>query len=167
MIFKFAMESLDKNLFKRLNSLLEKEIQEVNDSSIDFYLDRSNRKVQERTRGTIDFKHRFVLLEILYLLAKNAGTYFDKEKLAKSIWKDEYNPLIHDKLIYTSVSRLRKLIEPKVDNAEKEKRGSKRKYIIRGKDGYTFHPEIKIRFHMDPKITIGKTIGNVDLGSPV
>jgi len=165
--FKFAQEALDKNCFKRLNSLLEQEVQDVNDSSIDFYLDRSNRKVHERTLGTIDFKHRFVLLEILYLLAKNAGTYFDKEKLAKAIWKDEYNPLIHDKLIYTSVSRLRKLIEPTIDGPDKEKRGSKRKYIIRGKDGYTFNPDVKIRFHMEPKVTVGKTIGNVELGSPV
>ena len=110
--------------------------------------------------GTIDFKHRFVLLEILFLLSKNPGTYFDKEQLAKMIWKDEYNPLIHDKLIYTSVSRLRKLIEP--TDAD-----SKRKYIIRGKDGYTFNPLAKIRFHMEVKTNSERSIGNVDLSSPV
>ena len=111
--------------------------------------------------GVIDFKHRFVLLEILFLLAKNCGEYFDKDKLAKSIWKDEYNPLIHDKLIYTSVSRLRKLIEPK-DNSE-----TKRKYIIRGKDGYTFNPTVKIRFQMENRLSPGKAIANVDISSPV
>lgn len=94
-------------------------------------------------------------------MAKNSGSYFDKEQLAKSIWKDEYNPLIHDKLIYTSVSRLRKLIEPKGEN------GEKRKYIIRGKDGYTFNPRAKIRFQMEAKVQTEKTIGNVDLSSPV
>jgi hypothetical protein len=86
--------------------------------------------------------------------------------LAKSIWKDEYNPLIHDKLIYTSVSRLRKLIEPEKETGD-GKRVSKRTYIIRGKDGYTFNPEVKIRFHMESKMPVKKAIGNVDLGSPV
>ena len=159
-MFHLAQESIDTTVFRRLNNLIESEIEDVNDSTVDLYLDRTNRKIVERSLGTIDFKHRFVLLEILFLLSKNPGTYFDKEQLAKMIWKDEYNPLIHDKLIYTSVSRLRKLIEP--DDAE-----SKRKYIIRGKDGHTFNPLAKIRFHMEVKTTNERGIGNVDLSSPV
>lgn len=159
-MFNLAQESIDVKIFKRLNHLIEAEIEDVNDSTVDLYLDRTNRKIVEKSIGTIDFKHRFVLLEILFLLSKNPGIYFDKEQLAKMIWKDEYNPLIHDKLIYTSVSRLRKLIEP-------EDADTKRKYIIRGKDGYTFNPLAKIRFHMEAKTTIDRSIGNVDLSSPV
>jgi tetratricopeptide (TPR) repeat protein len=159
--FNLAREMTDNMTFRRLAELIDTEIEDVNDSSVDLYLDRTNRKIKERSLGTIDFKHRFVLLEILFLLAKNPGTYFDKEQLAKMIWKDEYNPLIHDKLIYTSVSRLRKLIEPKSD------RSDRRKYIIRGKDGYTFNPLAKIRFHMESKTIQGRTIGNVELSSPV
>ncbi|MBC7539370.1 MAG: winged helix-turn-helix domain-containing protein [Bacteriovorax sp.] len=159
-MFHLAQESIDVAVFKRLNHLIEAEIDDVNDSTVDLYLDRTNRKIVERSLGTIDFKHRFVLLEILFLLSKNSGTYFDKEQLAKMIWKDEYNPLIHDKLIYTSVSRLRKLIEPTDSD-------SKRKYIIRGKDGYTFNPLAKIRFHMEVKTNSERSIGNVDLSSPV
>lgn len=159
-MFALAQESIDKNVFKRLNQLIEDEINDVNDSSVDLYLDRTNRKIVERSLGTIDFKHRFVLLEILFLLSKNPGTYFDKDQLARMIWKDEYNPLIHDKLIYTSVSRLRKLIEP-------DDKDTKRKYIIRGKDGYTFNPLAKIRFHMEGKQGNDRSIGNVDLSSPV
>lgn len=158
--YNLAYESIDRKYFKRLSNLIETEIQDVNDASVDIYLDRINRKIKEKTLGIIDFKHRFVLLEILFLLAKNRGEYYDKEQLAKSIWKDEYNPLIHDKLIYTSVSRLRKLIEPK-------DLSSKRKYIIRGKDGYTFNPDVRIRFQMESKIKAEKNIGNVDLSSPV
>jgi tetratricopeptide (TPR) repeat protein len=159
--FNLAKDAVDESKFKRLNNLLVSEIHEVNDSSVDIYLDKTNRKIKEKTLGVIDFKHRFVLLEILFLLAKNRGEYFDKEDLARSIWKDEYNPLIHDKLIYTSISRLRKLIEPK-DNKE-----TKRKYIIRGKDGYTFNPDVKIRFQMEVRTSPGKAIANVDLSSPV
>ena len=113
---------------------------------------------RHKTLGTIDFKHRFVLLEILFLVAKNPGQSFDKEDLAKSIWKDEYNPLIHDKLIYTSISRLRKLIEPK---------GSERKYILRGKDGYTFNPRVNARFHKEESAQSKKIISNIEINTPV
>lgn len=160
MFYHLGLETCDPKVFKRLAKLFNREIEDVNDSSVDIYLDRGNRKVKEKTLGTIDFKHRFVLLEILFLLAKNPGQYFDKEHLAKNIWMDEYNPLIHDKLIYTSVSRLRKLIEPKIE-------GSKRKYIIRGKDGYTFNPDVRIRFHKESKLVSERVIGNVELSSPV
>lgn len=154
--YSLALETIDQDSYKRLTQLLHKEIQDVNDSSVDLYLDRTNRFVKERNLGEIDFKHRFVLLEILFLLAKKPGEYFDKEQLAKSIWKDDYNPLIHDKLIYTSVSRLRKLIEPKTADG-------KRKYIIRGQDGYTFNPLVRTRFHMEAKLSKAETIANVEL----
>jgi len=158
LVFELAQDITYSSSFKRLSSLLQSEIQDVNDSSVDLYLDRNNRVVYEKAMGPIDFKHRFVLLEILFLLAQNPGRYYDKEGLAKSIWKDEYNPLIHDKLIYTSVSRLRKLIEPK---------DGKRKYIIRGKDGYTFNPRIKTRFHREHIKHGVSSIANVELSSPV
>ena len=69
--------------------------------------------------------------------------------------------MIHDKLIYTSVSRLRKLVEPK------QNKESRRKYIIRGKDGYTFNSSVKIRFYRENKELIDKPIANVELSSPV
>jgi tetratricopeptide (TPR) repeat protein len=158
MNLELAQITLDKENFRRLSGLIENAFLDLNDSSVDIYLDRQNRVVNEKILGTIDFKHRFVLLEILFLLAKNPGIYFDKEDLAKHIWKDEYNPLIHDKLIYTSVSRLRKLIEPK---------NGKRQYIIRGKDGYTFNPNVKTRFHKENERISYKSIGNVEISSPV
>lgn len=143
--------------YKRLTKLIEDQVEDVNDSSVDLYLDRHNRVIHEKDLGSIDFKHRFVLLEILFLLAKNQGESYDKEDLAKSIWKDEYNPLIHDKLIYTSISRLRKLIEPQ---------GGKRKYILRGKDGYTFNPRVNARFYKESTFE-KRLVGNVDMNAPV
>ncbi len=158
LFFNLAATSIDEMVFKRLSEKIKLEVDDVNDSSVDLYLDRHNRLIHEKDIGTIDFKHRFVLLEILFLLAKNSGSYFNKDDLAKLIWKDEYNPLIHDKLIYTSVSRLRKLIEPK---------GNERKYIVRGKDGYTFNPTVKARFHRETESQDQKTIANVEISSPV
>ncbi len=156
--FDLAKKSINHNKFKKLSSTIDGEVNDVNDSSVDLYLDHHNRVIVEKSRGMIDFKHRFVLLEILFLLAKNSGEYYNKEDLAKDIWKDEYNPLIHDKLIYTSISRLRKLIEPK---------DGKRKYIIRGKDGYTFNPRINARFHKESDSSASSSLGNVDISSPV
>ncbi len=158
--FEFAASLVDGNEFVRLHQYIQSEMADVNDSSVDIYLDRVNRKISEKELGVIDFKHRFVLLEILFLLANNIGIYFDKDRLAKAIWKDEYNPLIHDKLIYTSVSRLRKLIEPKGAK-------SKRKYIIRGKDGYTFNPHVRIRFHSETSAERDQSMANIDMSSPV
>jgi tetratricopeptide (TPR) repeat protein len=158
MLFGLAQNSLDDEYFKRLQQLISVEVEDVNDSSVDLYLDRHNRVIHEKTLGVIDFKHRFVLLEILFLLAQTPGTYYNKEDLAKMIWKDEYNPLIHDKLIYTSISRLRKLIEPK---------GVKRQYILRGKDGYTFNPRVNARFHKENEVVKQKNIANIEISSPV
>ena len=45
--------------------------------------------------------------------------------------------------------------------------GQKRKYIVRGKNGYTFDPDVKIRFHMESRVITDKVIGNVEIGSPV
>ena len=161
MFFELAMDSCDPSRYRRLSSLIQMEVEDVNDSNVDLYFDRQNRMIHERELGSIDFKHRFVLLEILFLLAKNPGNHYTKEDLAKNIWKEEYNPLIHDKLIYTSVSRLRKLIEPKSDS------DSRRKYILRGKDGYTFNPNVKVRFHRDTSSKVVPNFGNVELSSPV
>lgn len=154
--FNLATITINHN-YKRLLGRIRNEVDDVNDSSVDLYLDRHNRVIHERDLGQIDFKHRFVLLEILFLLAKTPGKPFSKDDLSLSIWKDEYNPLIHDKLIYTSISRLRKLIEPK---------GSTRKYILRGKDGYTFNPRVNARFHKEGSVE-SKNIGNIEINSPV
>ncbi|MBT3981836.1 MAG: tetratricopeptide repeat protein [Bacteriovoracaceae bacterium] len=156
--FEWGLSLFDQSNFRRLSTLIKLEIEDVNDSNVDLYLDRNRRLVMEKSLGTIDFKHRFVLLEILFLLAQNPGIYFNKDDLAKSIWRDEYNPLIHDKLIYTSVSRLRKLIEPKDD---------KRKYLLRGKDGYTFNPHVKIRFNRNQEIHIDRAQGFPEICTPV
>ncbi|MCY4523144.1 MAG: winged helix-turn-helix domain-containing protein [Halobacteriovoraceae bacterium] len=156
-----AVSCVNKNVFRQLSSQLNWEIEDVNDSSVDIYFDWTGRKVKERTQGIIDFKHRFILLEIFYLLIKNPGKYFNKEQLAQSIWENEYDPSIHDKLVYTSVSRLRKIIEP--DSQEE----CRYKYIIRSKEGYTFNSKAKVRFCNNFFNSGEKSIANVELSSPV
>ena len=62
--YRDAVLCADKNIFRQLISYLEWEINDVNDSNVDIYFDWTNRKIKERTQGVIDFKHRFILLEI-------------------------------------------------------------------------------------------------------
>ncbi len=158
---ELAKSSTNTKVFKRLNEQIANEINEVSDSSVGMYIDKLNRKIHVQSIGEIDFKHRFVLLEILFLLALKPGVYYTKEDLAQTIWKNEYSPLIHDKLIYTSISRLRKLLEPE-GGAE----DAQRRYIIRGKDGYAYNPQIKVRFHKEVDIQTDK-YQNIDLTDPV
>lgn len=155
--FQMAQNLVNPLASKKLIEKVTKEIGEVHDSNIDFFIDRHNRQIHEKELGTIDFKHRFVLLEILFLLAQNPGKFYDKDELSKEIWKDEYNPLIHDKLIYTSISRLRKLVEPNPEKA---------KYIMRGKDGYTFNPLVNVSFYQGADVNVD-SIANVEIGSPL
>ena len=83
--FNMAQESTNEQQFKRLHKLIQSEINNVNDSSVDIYLDRKNRIAREKVLGTIDFKHRFVLLEILFLCwPKSPGTYYDKDELTQA-----------------------------------------------------------------------------------
>ncbi|MEX1099160.1 MAG: tetratricopeptide repeat protein, partial [Bacteriovoracaceae bacterium] len=78
--FKLALNTINPQ-YKRLRDLVGAQVEDVNDSSVDLYLDRHNRVIHEKNLGAIDFKHRFVLLEILFLLAKNPGSHFNKEDL--------------------------------------------------------------------------------------
>ena len=153
--FEMARETTNPSQFKRLDQFIQDEMNKLNDSNVDIYLDRKNRIAKEKTLGTVDFKHRFVLLEILFLLAKEPGVYYDKNRLTNLVWGDDYNPMIHDKLIYTSVSRLRKLIEPP---------GERRKYIIRGREGYAFNPHVNVRLLSSPPRYSHRSI---DISSPV
>ena len=155
--FKIAQESVDSSQFKRLNKLIYNEISNVNDSNVDIYLDYKNRMAYEKNLGAVDFRHRFVLLEILFLLAKAPGNHYSKGQLAHLIWGGEYHPFIHDKLVYTSISRLRKLIESK---------GDKNKYIIRDREGYAFNTRVNVRFNEEADTSV-ESLGNIDISSPV
>src|SRR5690606_17862702 len=68
-------------------------------------------------------------------LASQPGKIFTKEELVDKIWRESYNPMIHDSKVYTSISRLRKLIEPDFRRPM---------YILNERDGYAFNPAIQL-----------------------
>lgn len=156
--FEFALQTINPQIFRRVTAQLKSQINEITDRNVDLILDCTNRIVYEREIGAVCFKHRFILLEILLLLARNPGTIFTKEELTQKIWRDKYHPLIHDKLIYTSMSRLRKLIGPKSE---------KKCYIVRDKDGYALAEGVKVRFHEEGDLDKKPRICHVELSTPV
>ncbi len=103
----------------------------------DLIFDLEKHSVIERNIGTIDFKNQFILLDLLRLFIGNQGQIFSKEYLVEHVWKQNYDPTIHDNKIYVTIKRLRKLIEPDYD---------KPKYIFRAKNGYYLNKVAKVEF---------------------
>lgn len=105
-------------------------------SNFDFILDEEQNVLKEREKGYIDFRNQHILLELAVLFLKNPGTRYSKEDLIEKIWKQAYDPDIHDNLIYVSIKRLRLMMEP---NSESPK------YILRDRQGYYLNAQTQIQ----------------------
>ena len=97
----------------------------------------SSNSVVEKKRGKVDFKNQFILMDMLRLFLKNPGEVYSKEELVRKVWKQEYDPRIHDNKIYVTIKRLRKMIEPDYE---------KPKYIYRAKNGYYLNKSTRVLF---------------------
>jgi DNA-binding winged helix-turn-helix (wHTH) protein len=58
----------------------------------------------------VELSAQAVLFKILLEIAKSQKSGLNKEELVKKVWGYEYNPLVHDSMIYTNIRRLRDLI---------------------------------------------------------
>ena len=76
-------------------------------------------------------------MDMLKLFLKHPGEVYSKEALVKAVWKQEYDPRVHDNKIYVTIKRLRQLIEPDFD---------KPKYIFRAKNGYYLNKNTRVLF---------------------
>ena len=124
-----------KSIYKTLNEYNHLYTnQKTNDYDLSF--DFQNHQILERKIGKIDFKNQFILLDLLKLFIQNQGEVFSKEFLVEKVWKQTYNPEIHDNKIYVTIKRLRKLIEPDFDHP---------KYIFRSKNGYFLNKSVKVQ----------------------
>lgn len=121
-----AVSDLELNRLKRV---LDKVSKVTVDHGNRLLIDRERKVIIEPKIGEVHFERRFVLLEIFYLLASQPGKIYSKEDLVDKIWRESYNPMIHDSKVYTSISRLRKLIEPDFKRPI---------YILNERDGYAF-----------------------------
>ncbi|GEM_PF-1754325 len=101
----------------------------------DLAVDEQSRSVREREKGLIDFKSQHILYDMALLFIRNAGKRFTKEELTETIWKQAYDPRLHDNLIYVSIKRLRSLLEPDLESP---------RYILRDRKGYYLNPQVAV-----------------------
>jgi DNA-binding winged helix-turn-helix (wHTH) protein len=137
---ELAEKSIDVNNMKMLAvnvGELRAEVLKLQPESSrhDFVFNLSDHTVIERQKGRIDFGNQFILMDLLKLFVQQPGVSFSKEQLVKHIWKQSYNPAVHDNKIYVTIKRLRQLIEPDVE---------KPKYIFRSKNGYYLNKDISV-----------------------
>lgn len=138
---ELGLRSVDKKNLPRLHSRISELLNEVVQSSqspFDMVYDMHSHSITEKVKGKIDFKNQFILLEMLKLFLAHPGTVFSKEELIETIWKQSYNPSVHDNKIYVTIKRLRKVIEPDYN---------KPKYIFLAKNGYYFSKDVKVQVH--------------------
>lgn len=88
-------------------------------------------------QGTqIPIRGQFVLADLLRILGQAAGDVLSKEDIVRKLWKQEYNPLIHDNKIYVTIRRLRRMLEPESATSS---------FIHSAQDGYRFNPNIEFK----------------------
>jgi DNA-binding winged helix-turn-helix (wHTH) protein len=135
---KLAQKSCDPRNLVWLSQKIEEVAERLKSSgelTYDLIYEEGSASVTERRKGRVHFRNQFVLLDLLKLFLNHPGEVFSKEKLVREVWKQEYNPSVHDNKIYVTIKRLRKLIEPDYD---------KPKYIFRGKNGYYLNKEASV-----------------------
>ncbi len=135
---RLAQQMADPNnfvfLLRKIDELNRK-ISGKGENHFDLVFHSTSNSLIERKKGKIDFKNQFILLDLLKLFLRNPGEVYSKEALVKAVWKQEYDPSVHDNKIYVTIKRLRQLIEPDFD---------KPKYIYRAKNGYYLNRNAKV-----------------------
>lgn len=135
---KLAASTVDPESLTLLHRFICEHLEEIglsSDIDFDIVFNLKSGAVTEKRRGRIEFKNQFILLDLLHLFVKNPGKVFSKEELVEKVWKQPYNPSVHDNKVYVTIKRLRKLIEPDYD---------KPRYIHRGKMGYYLGKETRV-----------------------
>jgi tetratricopeptide (TPR) repeat protein len=136
--FKLCSRSMDPKNTIRMSRSVQEALHELGDdanSNYDLIFELERHAVIERKLGRIDFKNQFILMDLLRLFVQNQGQVFSKEYLVEHVWRQDYDPSIHDNKIYVTIKRLRKMIEPDYD---------KPKYIFRAKNGYFMNKSAKV-----------------------
>jgi DNA-binding winged helix-turn-helix (wHTH) protein len=136
-----ARKTADPENLRALTKTIERELLklgEPDESEFDLVFDTGSKSLQERKRGRVDFNNQFVLLDLLKLFIKQPGEVYSKEEIVEKVWKQSYDPSVHDNKLYVTIKRLRKMIEPDFD---------KPKYIFRAKNGYYLNKNAKVLVH--------------------
>lgn len=133
-----ARKLVDPNNLKVMSRAIDEKLKSLGfkeETTYDLVIDSGSNVVVEKKKGKVDFKSQFILMDLLKLFLENPGYVYSKETLVKKVWKQEYDPGVHDNKIYVTIKRLRKLLEPDYE---------KPRYIFRAKNGYYLNKNVKV-----------------------
>jgi DNA-binding winged helix-turn-helix (wHTH) protein len=134
-----ADRTLKRNEFPRIARLVDEAVAALGSprlSEMDLIFDTRTGILIEKAKGEIRFEGQFILRDLLRIFLENPGHVFSKEELVRRVWRESYDPKIHDNKIYVTIKRLRKLLEP--ENAKSD-------YILRAKNGYLLNPKTRVQ----------------------
>ena len=133
-----AKKSVNPKIFKKMDRCIVQaltKLREAMKNNYDIVVNFEDKVIVEKDKGPINAKNQFILLDMLKLFISNAGSVFSKEDLVEKIWKQTYDPVVHDNKIYVTIKRLRELVEPDYQNP---------KYIFRAKGGYYINKKVRV-----------------------
>ena len=133
-----ARKSIDPVSLKNMDNHIKKRLRELGDSDesqYDLIFNKTTKSLSEKKRGRVDFKNQFILLDLLKLFLRKPGEVHSKEEIVEKVWKQDYDPRVHDNKLYVTIKRLRKLIEPEYE---------KPRYIFRAKNGYYLNKSARV-----------------------
>ena len=137
--FQLAQSATDPDEMLRFAKHVNKELALIGRSkrpAYDIILNEAKKTLLERDKGEVSFKHRFVVLDLLKAFLRRPGHVYSKEQLVEQVWKQPYDPSVHDNKLYVSIKRLRRMIESDYD---------KPRYIFRAKQGYYLNKNVRVR----------------------
>ncbi len=92
-------------------------------------IDAIRQLIVRKGETTADLRRRSLLKRLLFLFASTPGTVYSKEEIVEKVWQVEYHPLRHDAALFTSIMRIRRLL----NDGDNE-------LIVVSEEGYTMAP---------------------------
>ena len=136
-----AQKMIDPNNLVRLHFLVTQALESLSENATDEFdltFSESLGVLTEKHKGQVPLKNQVILVNMLKLFLSHPGEVYSKEKLIAHVWRQDYNPRIHDNKIYGTIKRLRQMIEPNYN---------KPRYIFRSKRGYYLSKQARIHWH--------------------
>lgn len=133
-----AKKSIDLDNFKHLAIHVNEALDQLNNilnQDYDLIVNFENNSIVEKNKGRVDFKNQFLLFDLFKMFISQPGTNYSKEAMVEHLWKQKYQPDLHDNKIYVTIKRLRELMEPDSQHPI---------YIFRSKNGYHFSKKARI-----------------------
>ena len=156
-----ADRSLRRDEYPRIARLVDEALSGLRTKAtgkVDLAFDTRTGILTERTKGEVRFEGQFILRDLLRAFLENPGKVFTKEDLARSVWREDYKPEVHDNKIYVTIKRLRKLLETEgSETTAKSDGASKTDYILRAKTGYFLNPKTRVSID-DQLVKTGGTL---------